>query len=255
MSTAHAAATLAPIFPVFRPSERKLKKLLRQANESRAAALAHRLAVGYGIVAPKGNRHPLYLATKRGMDIVGALSLIVLLSPVMVAVFVVLLVTTRGKPFIAKDRIGYRGRKFKMYKFRTMCLDADQRQHLVKNEQSGPVFKNRHDPRITPIGRVLRSFSIDELPQLFNVLKGDMALVGPRPPVEKEVVRYEPWQLDRLSVKPGLTCLWQVSGRCEVGFEDWVRMDLWYVRNQNLLTDLKLLARTPLSVLSRRGAY
>jgi lipopolysaccharide/colanic/teichoic acid biosynthesis glycosyltransferase len=119
----------------------------------------------------------------------------------------------------------------------------------------GPVFKNRQDPRVTRIGRVLRTLSIDELPQLFNVLAGHMSLVGPRPPLLKEVEQYEPWQRRRLAVKPGLTCVWQVSGRNEVGFDDWVRMDLWYIDNQHLLTDLKLLARTPSIVLSRRGAY
>ena len=142
-----------------------------------------------------------------------------------------------------------------MFKFRTMRLDAEKIQVDVKNEQDGPVFKNRCDPRITRIGRFLRKTSLDELPQLFNVLAGDMALVGPRPPVIKEVVRYEAWQLRRLAVKPGLTCLWQVSGRCEIGFTDWVRMDIWYLRNQNVLTDLMLLIKTPLSVLSGRGAY
>src|SRR5207244_3713034 len=106
------------------------------------------------------------------------------------------------------------------------------------------------DPRITRLGRFLRSTSIDEMPQLLNVLRGEMSLVGPRPPVAKEVVRYEAWQRRRLAVKPGLTCLWQVSGRCEVGFEDWVRMDLWYLENQTLWTDAKLLVKTPLKVLS-----
>ena len=142
-----------------------------------------------------------------------------------------------------------------MIKFRTMRLDADKLQHVVKNEKDGPIFKNRRDPRITRIGRLLRSTSIDEMPQLFNVLSGSMSLVGPRPPVAKEVVQYQPWQRRRLSVQPGLTCLWQVSGRSEIGFEEWVRMDLWYVRNQSFLTDLKLLARTPVSVVSGRGAY
>ena len=142
-----------------------------------------------------------------------------------------------------------------MPKFRTMRLDAEQLQHVVVNEKDGPIFKNRRDPRITRIGRFLRSASIDEMPQLFNVLLGSMSLVGPRPPVAREVVQYEPWQRLRLSVKPGLTCLWQISGRSEIQFEQWVRMDLWYVKNQGFLTDLKLLARTPASVLSRRGAY
>ncbi len=202
-----------------------------------------------------GNRSLAYLAAKRMMDIVGALSLIVLTSPILMITFLVLLATTRGRPFFVQERVGHCGRRFRMFKFRTMVVNADQLQHLVTNEQAGPVFKNQRDPRITRIGAFLRSTTIDELPQLFNVLLGDMALVGPRPPVAKEVARYEPWQLQRLAVKPGLTCLWQVSGRCEIGFDDWVRMDVWYVENQSLLTDLWLLAKTPGSVLSRRGAY
>ena len=142
-----------------------------------------------------------------------------------------------------------------MWKFRSMVVGADARLHLVPNEAQGPIFKNRRDPRITRIGAILRKTSVDELPQLFNVLLGHMSLVGPRPPVAREVAEYEPWQLRRLAVKPGLTCLWQVSGRSEVGFEDWVRMDLWYVDNQSLLTDIELLLATPRSVLSCRGAF
>jgi lipopolysaccharide/colanic/teichoic acid biosynthesis glycosyltransferase len=249
----NTASALSPS-SVALPSKQKLVQL-RDVAAKRSLTIAQRLALGRSIMPAKGNRRLAYLVAKRAMDIVGASVLLVLASPVLVLTYAALLVTTRGKPIFAQERIGHCGRKFRMYKFRTMFLDADRLQHLVKNEKDGPVFKNRRDPRITRIGRVLRSLSIDELPQLFNVLRGDMALVGPRPPVAKEVVRYEPWQLDRLSVKPGLTCLWQVSGRCEIGFEDWVRMDLWYVRRQGLWTDLKLLLRTPLSVLSRRGAY
>lgn len=220
-----------------------------------AAALAARIAAGLPVVAPAGNRSPVYLAAKRLMDIVGALALLLLLAPVWLVVLLVLAVTTGGKPIFAQVRLGECGCRFVLYKFRTMVLDADRKQHLVPNEQNGPVFKNRRDPRITWLGRILRVTSIDELPQLVNVLLGHMSLVGPRPPVPEEVAEYEPWQLGRLSVKPGLTCLWQVSGRCEVGFEDWVRMDLWYVAHQSLLTDLILLVRTPWSVLSGRGAY
>jgi len=204
---------------------------------------------------PAGNRTAKYRSIKRAADIIGALTFLVLFSPVLIATYAVLFLTTRGKPMFAQQRVGYCGRTFQMYKFRTMHLDADKRQREVRNEQSGPVFKNRRDPRVTKIGRILRSTSIDELPQLFNVLFGDMSLVGPRPPVMKEVLEYEPWQYRRLQVKPGLTCLWQVSGRCEIGFHDWVRMDIWYVEHQSLLTDLVLLCRTPASVLSRRGAY
>ena len=204
---------------------------------------------------PAGNRHVGYLAAKRTLDILGSLTLLVVLAPLLATVWLVLWVTTRGRPLFAQERVGFCGRRFQMYKFRTMYLDAEQRQHQVRNEKDGPIFKNRRDPRVTPLGRILRSLSIDELPQLINVLKGDMSLVGPRPPVPKEVAQYEPWQRRRLTIQPGLTCLWQVSGRSEIGFQDWVRMDLWYIEHQNLATDLWLLLKTPLSVLSRRGAY
>lgn len=197
----------------------------------------------------------MYLAAKRVVDIVGALVLLVVCAPLMLVTTLVLLVTTRGKPIFLQPRVGHCGRMFIMYKFRTMHPDADVQQHCVSNEMDGPVFKNRQDPRVTRIGRLLRTLSIDELPQLFNVLAGHMSLVGPRPPLLKEVLQYERWQRRRLAVKPGLTCLWQVSGRNEIGFEDWVQMDLWYIDNQHLLTDLKLLARTPHTVLTRRGAY
>jgi lipopolysaccharide/colanic/teichoic acid biosynthesis glycosyltransferase len=192
---------------------------------------------------------------KRALDIVGALLFIVLFSPLLAGVFVVLWFTTKGRPLIRQERVGYLGRRFPMFKFRTMRLDAEKLQHLIRNEQSGPIFKNRCDPRITRIGRILRRTSIDELPQLFNVLAGHMSLVGPRPPLAKEVVQYKAWQRRRLAIKPGLTCLWQISGRCEIGFDEWVRMDIWYAQNQSLLTDLKLLVQTPMSVLSCRGAY
>jgi lipopolysaccharide/colanic/teichoic acid biosynthesis glycosyltransferase len=206
-------------------------------------------------IEPAGNRQATYLAAKRLCDLAGALVLLVICSPLMLIVTLLLSLTTRGRPIFCQPRVGYCGRMFTIFKFRTMHADAHARQHCVANEMDGPVFKNRHDPRVTRIGRLLRTLSIDELPQLFNVLAGHMSLVGPRPPLLKEVLCYEPWQRRRLAVKPGLTCLWQVSGRNEVGFDDWVRMDLWYVDNQHLLTDLKLLARTPSTVLSRRGAY
>ncbi|OHB77917.1 MAG: hypothetical protein A2W31_10800 [Planctomycetes bacterium RBG_16_64_10] len=142
-----------------------------------------------------------------------------------------------------------------MLKFRTMRLNAVAMQSQVVNEQQGPVFKNRHDPRVTRLGAVLRRTSLDETPQLLNVLVGHMSLVGPRPPLEQEVAQYRLWQRRRLGIKPGLTCLWQISGRSEIGFEEWVRMDLRYLTRQDLTTDLKLLLRTPRSVLSCRGAY
>lgn len=206
-------------------------------------------------ILPAGNNSFGYVFSKRLLDIVGALALLVLLAPIMLCVLVVLSITTRGRPIFSHERVGWCGRRFWMFKFRTMLLEAGQLQHLVQNEQTGPVFKNRRDPRVTRFGRWLRTTSIDETPQLINVLLGHMSLVGPRPPVPAEVARYKSWQRKRLAVKPGLTCLWQVSGRCEIGFEQWVRMDLWYLKNQSLLTDLELLVRTPWSVLCRRGAY
>ncbi len=207
------------------------------------------------VVFAQGNLCSQFQHTKRTFDFIGAMILVVMFSPIILGTFLVLMVTTRGRPIFSQQRVGLEGRLFPMLKFRTMRLDADKVQHLVKNEKGGPIFKNKADPRITRIGRILRKTSIDELPQLFNVLAGHMSLVGPRPPIAKEVVKYDVWQRRRLSVRPGLTCLWQVSGRCEVEFEDWVRMDLWYVKNQSFKTDLKLLAKTPLSVLSGRGAY
>ncbi len=202
-----------------------------------------------------GNRSPWYLAVKRTIDLAGAAALLLLLSPLLLTTLAILLVTTRGRPIFCQERVGLQGRPFRLYKFRTMVLKAVQVQGQVANEQAGPVFKNRTDPRITRLGRILRRTSVDELPQLVNVLLGQMSLVGPRPPLASEVVQYEPWQRMRLSIKPGLTCLWQVSGRSEIGFGQWMLMDVWYVENQGLLTDLALLVRTPWAVLSRRGAY
>ena len=204
---------------------------------------------------PAGNRTWSYRCTKRVLDIVGAVLLLILLSPLMLLTLLVLTVTTKGRPIFCQRRVGCCGRSFLMFKFRTMVINAESIRHLIENQQDGPIFKNRRDPRITTLGRWLRSFSVDELPQLVNVLVGDMSLVGPRPPLASEVIHYEHWQRGRLAVKPGLTCLWQVCGRSQIGFDEWVRMDLWYSENQSLWTDLMLLARTPWSVLSRRGAY
>ena len=215
----------------------------------------HLRTSGSANIVAEGNESLGYRTAKRVFDLVGAVVLLGLLSPIMLATLLVLAVATKGRPFFVQERVGLCGRRFRMFKFRTMVLNAASLQHLVANEKDGPVFKNHRDPRITKIGRFLRSTSIDELPQLVNVLLGQMSLVGPRPPVPGEVAKYQPWQLRRLAVKPGLTCLWQVSGRCEIGFDDWVRMDIWYLKNQNLATDLRLLAKTPFSVFSRRGAY
>jgi len=217
--------------------------------------ISRNLSAGFPVVAPGGNPSATYQVAKRWLDIVGSLALILVLSPVLLALLIVLSITTRGKPLFWQRRAGHLGKTFMMVKFRTMRPDADQVKHTVANESTGPVFKNRRDPRVTRLGRILRKTSLDETPQLFHVLVGQMSLVGPRPLDVREVLRFAPWQIRRLAVKPGLTCLWQVSGRSDIGFEEWTRMDLWYVRNQSLKTDLELLCRTPISVLGCKGAY
>jgi lipopolysaccharide/colanic/teichoic acid biosynthesis glycosyltransferase len=150
-----------------------------------------------------------------------------------------------------------RGRLFRMHKFRTMVADADQQLALLvdRNEADGPLFKMRNDPRVTRVGRFLRKWSIDELPQLVNVLRGDMSLVGPRPALPSEVMQYHDWHRDRLEVRPGMTGLWQVKGRSQLAFDDAVRMDLFYIENWSITYDLYILFKTPHAVLSHRGAY
>ncbi len=229
---------------------------LRSVNWHAAGEQVRHPAISpeWPLVAPAGNRSRAYLSAKRTIDFVGALVLLVLLSPLLLTVLIILTVTTKGHPIFCQQRLGFCGRPFRMFKFRTMVLNALELQAKVANEQAGPIFKNFADPRITTIGRFLRSFSIDEMPQLVNVLFGHMSLVGPRPPLASEVAKYEDWQLQRLAVKPGLTCLWQVSGRSTVSFAQWVEMDLWYLENQCVATDLNLLLRTPWCVITRRGA-
>jgi len=229
---------------------------MRRSHRRKPGSLVEQfVAENQPLVQPAGQQSLAYRVAKRTLDIVGALALLMVLGPVMLAVLLVLLVTTRGKPFFTQRRAGYLGRTFMLIKFRTMRLDAEKVKQNVKNEKDGPIFKNRRDPRITRLGRFLRKTSLDETPQLIHVLLGQMSLVGPRPLDIREVVRFSAWQRQRLAVVPGLTCLWQISGRSEIGLDDWARMDLWYVRNQSFWTDCKLLLHTPLSVLSCRGAY
>ena len=164
--------------------------------------------------------------------------------------------TSPGPVFFRQQRCGLNGRVFTMYKLRSMVDNAEQARFELEalNEMDGPVFKLSRDPRRTAVGRFLRKFSIDELPQLYNVLRGDMSLVGPRPPLPQEVARYESWQRRRLSMKPGITCLWQISGRNEVSFQEWMKLDLTYIDNWSLLLDLKILLKTVPVVLLGRGA-
>ncbi len=194
---------------------------------------------------------------KRALDLAGSAVALVLCAPVVLVLAILIRLETRGPVFYRSTRIGRGGRPFTFYKLRSMVQDADRHQHTIAhmNEADGPVFKIARDPRITRVGRFLRSTSLDEVPQFFNVLIGDMTLVGPRPPIPREVAQYEPWQLRRLDVRPGITCLWQISGRSRIGFQEWMRLDLEYIRHQSLALDAKILLRTIPAVLSREGAY
>jgi exopolysaccharide biosynthesis polyprenyl glycosylphosphotransferase len=194
---------------------------------------------------------------KRGLDFVGAIVALVLTAPIVAILAAIIRLESRGPIFYRSVRIGRGGRPFTFYKLRSMVKDAERhRQHIEHmNEADGPVFKIARDPRITRIGRFLRTTSLDEIPQFFNVLIGDMSLVGPRPPIPEEVAQYEPWQLRRLDVRPGITCLWQISGRSRIGFQEWMRLDLEYIRHQSLALDVKILLRTLPAVVSREGAY
>ena len=189
----------------------------------------------------------LYLFIKRSIDIICSLAGIIVLSPVFLIVAILIKIEDpKGSIFFCQERNGQHPNTFKMYKFRSMVHNAEELlkdlQH--KNEQTGPAFKMTDDPRITKVGKFIRKTSLDELPQLFNVLKGDMSLVGPRPPIPREVKEYNSYQMQRLLVKPGLTCIWQVSGRNNIGFDEWVDMDIEYIKTRNLLLDIKLILKT-----------
>jgi exopolysaccharide biosynthesis polyprenyl glycosylphosphotransferase len=194
---------------------------------------------------------------KRLLDLVLASLGLVASAPIWLAIVIAIRLDSPGRVIFVQDRVGLRGRRFRFYKFRSMHIDAEQRLAEVQssNEATGPVFKMRRDPRVTKVGGLLRRSSLDELPQLINVLKGDMSLVGPRPPLPKEVEYYQLNDMVRLSVRPGLTCLWQIRGRSTVSFEQWMEFDREYVRKMSLWLDLSILVRTGGAVLSARGAY
>jgi exopolysaccharide biosynthesis polyprenyl glycosylphosphotransferase len=198
-----------------------------------------------------------HLALKRALDIAISLVLLTLTLPVILLAAGLIRITSPGSVLFKQKRIGLNGRLFTLYKFRTMIENAHERREELAhlNEMNGPVFKLKSDPRVTPIGRWLRRFSFDEIPQLWNVLKGDMSLVGPRPPIPEEVASYHRWHRRRLSMKPGLTCLWQISGRNDIqDFDRWMKLDLQYIDNWSPSLDLKILLRTIPAVLSGKGA-
>ena len=194
---------------------------------------------------------------KRTFDIVVGGIAVILSSPLWITAALLIKLTSRGPVLFKQERVGRNARPFTMYKFRTMVQGAEAllAQLEDRNEASGPLFKIREDPRITRVGRLLRRYSIDELPQLLNVLKGEMSLVGPRPPLAREVAIYEDWHRGRLEVKPGITGLWQVGGRSELSFDDYVRLDLFYIENWSISYDLYLLGKTIPAVLVPKGAY
>ncbi len=194
---------------------------------------------------------------KRLIDvIVGALALLVAL-PILIVAALAIVAADHGSPFYSQQRVGLNGRRFRMFKLRTMIEGAhEMRSDLLHlNEADGPVFKIKDDPRLHPVGKLLRRTSVDELPNLLNVLRGEMSLVGPRPPLPSEVEHYTPYAMRRLSVIPGITCLWQINGRSSVSFEEWMRLDNAYIDTWSPLGDLSILVRTIPAVIRKDGAH
>ena len=187
-----------------------------------------------------------YKFCKRGIDVIVAGVGLILLSPIITIVACAIKLTSKGPIFFLQKRVGKNGELFNMYKFRSMVVNAEELKEKLKhkNEMSGPMFKMKDDPRVTKVGKFIRKTSLDELPQLWNVLKGDMSLVGPRPSLPKEVEQFDSWMFKRLTVRPGLTCYWQVSGRNNIDFEDWMKLDVKYVEERNLWIDIKLIFKT-----------
>lgn len=199
----------------------------------------------------------LYDFLKRAMDIFVSLAGIIFLSPLFAAITIIIKIDSKGPAIFSQIRVGQNGRHFLFYKFRSMRHGSERLKDSLQylSHMTGPVFKIKKDPRITKVGRFLRKSSMDELPQLLNILKGDMTLVGPRPSLPEEVKKYGKRELKRLNVKPGLTGLWQVSGRNDISFLEWIELDLYYIEHRSIVLDLKILVRTIPTVLSGKGAY
>ena len=193
------------------------------------------------------NNNKIYLFFKRLLDILGSIFALIIFSPVFLIVSILIkLDSPEGSIIFAQDRNGLNGEVFKMYKFRSMVPNAEELLEDLKhkNEMDGPVFKIKDEPRLTKVGKVIRKFSIDEFPQFVNVLKGDMSLVGPRPPIPREVESYSAYEMQRLYVKPGLTCYWQIGGRNSIGFDEWMELDLKYISERSMLVDIKIILST-----------
>ncbi|MGL5414779.1 MAG: sugar transferase [Clostridium sp.] len=199
----------------------------------------------------------VYEVVKRTADVVLSVIGLIILSPILLIVAIAIKLESKGPLIFAQDRVGKDRKNFKMYKFRSMVVNAEEIKKKLKhkNEMSGPMFKMKNDPRITKVGKFIRKTSIDELPQLINVIKGDMSLVGPRPSLPDEVKEFEPWMMRRFEVKPGLTCYWQVGGRNEIEFEDWMKLDIKYVENRSVSEDIKLIFKTFFVLFGDKNAH
>ncbi|CAM4037889.1 MULTISPECIES: sugar transferase [Bacillus cereus group] len=210
------------------------------------------------LAAEEVNQNSIYLFTKRLMDVVGAICGLIFLLPIFVIVAMVIKIEDpKGPVFFKQTRVGKDGKEFGMYKFRSMVTDAEERLKdlLQYNEVSGAMFKMKVDPRVTKIGKFIRKTSIDELPQLLNVLKGDMSLVGPRPPLQREVKEYNSYDKQRLLVTPGCTGLWQVSGRSNTGFKEMVALDIIYIQRRSIFLDIKIIVRTFRVLIGSKDAF
>lgn len=198
-----------------------------------------------------------YLFVKRVMDIVCSALALIVLSPILLITVLAIKIESPGSVVFVQKRVGINGKEFSMYKFRSMCMDAEEKLKKLqdKNETEGPTFKMQQDPRITKVGHFIRKYSIDELLQLVNILKGDMSIIGPRPAIRREVDQYGEFDKLRLLVKPGLSCYWQVSGRSNIPFDEWMKLDVKYIKEMSLLTDIKIILLTFPAVFKGDGAY
>lgn len=226
-------------------------------NEKTISRTEERNADRYHMQEVYRRKNPVYLKIKRGMDILLSATALVCLLPVFLATAIAIKAEDSGPVFFSQLRAGRNLKPFKIYKFRSMQMDADARfpEMLKDNEQTGHAFKIKNDPRITKVGKFIRKFSIDELPQLINIIKGDMSIVGPRPILPFQMEECNEYEKQRLVVQPGLTCYWQIGGRADIKWEEWVELDLDYIENMGLWTDIKIILKTIPAVFDREGAY
>jgi lipopolysaccharide/colanic/teichoic acid biosynthesis glycosyltransferase len=209
------------------------------------------------LLFPEAKENRLYCISKRIFDVTVALFILLLVLPLIPVIIILIKIDTKGSLFYKQKRVGKNRKEFDLYKFRSMVKGADKTIESLRqlSDSDGPIFKLKNDPRITKVGHFLRHSSLDELPQLINVIKGEMSIVGPRPNLPSEVAHYLPWQEKRLEVTPGITCFWQVAGRSHIGFHEWMRLDLEYINKRSFRTDLKIILKTFPAVIARKGAY